>query len=76
MEVALYVAQSIVCGLLIALVVVQSKGSGMSSGGSSVYTTRRGLEKTLHETTVALAVIFLLIALITSLPFFAVAIPK
>jgi preprotein translocase subunit SecG len=59
----------IICVVLITLVVVQSRTPGMSSRDtSSIYRTRRGLEKTMHQTTIALSAIFLLLALYMSLP--------
>jgi preprotein translocase subunit SecG len=68
-ETALYLAMIIICGVLITLVVIQARTAGMSSRDtSSIYRTRRGLEKTMHQTTIALAVIFLLLALYMSLP--------
>jgi len=37
---------------------------------SSIYRTRRGLEKTLYQATLVLSVSFLLLSLIASLPIF------
>jgi preprotein translocase subunit SecG len=60
--------------LLITLVVVQARTAGMANNdSSSIYRTRRGLEKTLHQATIVLAVSFLILALITSLPIFSTA---
>lgn len=74
MELALYIAMLIISAVLIALVVIQSRSAGMSnSDASSIYRTRRGLEKTMHQATIALAAAFLLLALITSLPIFGSA---
>jgi preprotein translocase subunit SecG len=64
----------IICVVLITLVVIQARTPGMSnSDSSSIYRTRRGLEKTLHQATIVLAVTFLVLALITSLPIFGSA---
>lgn len=74
MELALYIAMIIICAVLITLVVLQARTAGLSNNdSSSIYRTRRGLEKTLHQATVVLAVAFLLLALITSLPIFGSA---
>ncbi|NNJ10666.1 preprotein translocase subunit SecG [Chloroflexales bacterium ZM16-3] len=74
MELALYIAIIIICVVLITLVVIQSRTAGMANNDtSSIYRTRRGLEKSLHQATVVLAVAFLLLALITSLPIFGSA---
>jgi preprotein translocase subunit SecG len=73
-EYALYIAQMILCVVLMALVVLQVRTSGMQNrDSSSIYRTRRGLEKTLYQTTIVVAVMFLLLALVTSLPIFASA---
>lgn len=71
MESALYIAILIITVMLIVLVLTQSKGGGLAQNdASSIYRTKRGLEKTLHHTTIVLAVIFLLLSLIASLPIF------
>jgi preprotein translocase subunit SecG len=70
-ETALYIAMLIISTVLIVLVVLQARTAGMANRDtSSIYRTRRGLEKTLHQATIALSVVFLLLALITSLPIF------
>jgi preprotein translocase subunit SecG len=56
--------------VLIALVLLQAKGSGLGSifgGDGGVYKTRRGMEKTLFNMTVAFATLFLVISLLTVL---------
>lgn len=71
MEMALFLAMIVLSILLIVLVVVQARTPGMSSNdSSSLYTTRRGLEKTMHQTTIVIGVLFLLLALLASLPIF------
>jgi preprotein translocase subunit SecG len=73
-ELALYIAMIIICAVLITLVVLQARTAGMTNNdSSSIYRTRRGMEKTLHQATVVLAAVFLLLALITSLPIFGSA---
>lgn len=56
---------------LILVILLQTKGSSFSGafGGDSgsIYRTRRGVEKTLFQFTVGLAVVFLIIAIITSI---------
>jgi preprotein translocase subunit SecG len=63
---ALNIAQILVSALLVTLLLLQAKGSGFGAalGGSSgsVFRTRRGVEKTLFQLTIALVVIFLLIS--------------
>ncbi len=71
MEFALYAIQIIVGIMLIVLVVIQARTPGMAGqSASSIHHTRRGLEKTLHQVTVGLAILFLVLALINSLPLF------
>ena len=76
METGLYIALMIVSFALIGLVILQGRNAGLQSrDSSSMYRTRRGLEKTIHQTTIALAVAFLVLALITSLPIFGTSTP-
>ncbi|MBK9942167.1 MAG: preprotein translocase subunit SecG [Kouleothrix sp.] len=71
METALYIALIIISITLIGLVILQGRTAGLQSRDtSSIYRTKRGLEKTLHQATIVLAVVFLVLALITSLPIF------
>ncbi len=76
METGLYIAMVIVSFALIGLVILQGRNAGLQSrDSSSIYRTKRGLEKTIHQATIALAVVFLLLALITSLPLFGTTTP-
>lgn len=71
METALYIALIIISLTLIGLVILQGRTAGLQSrDSSSIYRTKRGLEKTLHQATIVLAVVFLLLALISSLQIF------
>ncbi len=66
----LNIAQIIISIALIALAVMQSKGAGlgrMFGGDSSIYRTRRGIEKTMFRVTIVLAVVFFLISLLSVL---------
>jgi preprotein translocase subunit SecG len=66
----LTIVQIIVCILLIIAILLQQRGSGLSSafgGAGNIYRTKRGLEKTLHILTIILAAIFLAIALLNIL---------
>lgn len=72
MEIALFIALIIICAVLVTLVVLQARTAGMANrDSSSIYRTKRGLEKTMHQATIALAVVFLVLALVTSLPIFS-----
>ncbi|MBW7883769.1 MAG: preprotein translocase subunit SecG [Caldilineaceae bacterium] len=62
------VAMDIVAIVLISVVVIQGQtGAGLGAvfGGSDIYRTRRGIEKTLWQLTFILTAVFLLIALVT-----------
>ncbi len=70
MEFALFSAQAILAVVLILVILLQVKGQGFSGsfgGDSSVYRTRRGVEKTLFQFTIVLAVLFMAVALFTTI---------
>ena len=70
MTVYLNIVQIIASVALIALSVMQSKGAGlgrMFGGDSSIYRTRRGIEKTMFRVTIILAVVFFLTSLLSVL---------
>lgn len=60
------ILQTIISVLLIIVILMQSRGSGLGStfgGGGGVYLTKRGMEKKLFIATIVLAVLFFLISL-------------
>ena len=62
------IATNIVALALIVVILIQgqtSTGLGSAFGGTDIYRTRRGMEKTLFNLTFTLAAIFGLLALIT-----------
>lgn len=62
----LNVAQIIVSLCLIVVVLLQARGTGFASGfssDSSIFRTRRGLERTLFQFTIGLAVLFVGLAM-------------
>jgi len=62
----LNILQIIISVLLIVCILIQQRGTGLSSafgGEGNIYRTKRGLEKYLHIFTIFLATIFLLTAL-------------
>ncbi|MBI3943525.1 MAG: preprotein translocase subunit SecG [Chloroflexi bacterium] len=68
MGIYLSIAQLIVSITLIALIVVQSRTGGLGSvfgGDTTIYKTRRGMERTLFNLTVIFSVLFLVIALLS-----------
>jgi preprotein translocase subunit SecG len=60
------VAQILVSIALTVLVLLQAKGSGIGTalggGTTSSFRTRRGVEKTLFQLTIVLAIVFLIIS--------------
>jgi preprotein translocase subunit SecG len=70
MQVYLDIAQITISVVLTALVLLQvrSRGLGTAFGGdSSIYQTRRGLERTLFNWTIVFAALFLVVAFINVL---------
>ncbi len=64
----LNIVQMIISLALIALIVLQSRTAGlgrMLGGDSSIHRTRRGVEKTMFQITIGLAVIFFLMSLLS-----------
>lgn len=74
METAVHIVMIIVSIVLILVVLLQTKGSSFSGafGGdtSSIYKTRRGIEKTLYQFTIGTAIFFVALAVLTSLQLF------
>lgn len=69
LDVALQIVQIIISVSLVAVIIVQARGSGLGSlfGGSDaggITKTRRGLEKTLFQLTVVLAILFVVFAIV------------
>lgn len=63
----LAVGQLIVSLALMAAILLQARGTGLSGtfgGDSAVYRSRRGIEKRLFQFTVALGVLFVLFSLV------------
>ena len=71
METALNVVMIIVSIVLILVILLQTKGSSFSGafGGDtgSIYRTRRGVEKTLFQLTIGIAILFVVLAIASSL---------
>jgi preprotein translocase subunit SecG len=60
------IAQILVATVLTLVILLQAKGSGIGAafggGTSSSFRTRRGVEKTLFQLTIVLAIVFLIIS--------------
>lgn len=62
----LNIVQIIVSVVVIAVVLLQTRGSGFSatfSSDTSIYRTRRGVERTLFNVTIGLAVLFIAVSI-------------
>ncbi len=62
--------QIIISIALIAILLVQAKGTGLGGifgGDTSIYRTRRGVEKTLYQATIGLAIAFFAISILSVL---------
>jgi preprotein translocase subunit SecG len=60
-ETVLNIIQFILAALLIVVVLLQQKGSGLSGvfgGSSNIYSTKRGVDKVLYYATIGIAVVF------------------
>lgn len=72
MHIALEIVQILVALLLTGVVLLQARGSGFGSFGSSdssIYRTRRGFERTLFQFTIVLAVLWALVSIGSALTF-------
>jgi preprotein translocase subunit SecG len=71
MQTALNVAMIIISVVMVALILLQTKGSSFSgafgSDAGSINRTRRGVEKTLFQFTIGTAVAYVILAMVSSL---------
>lgn len=70
MERALQIVSIIISFVLIVMILLQVKGSGLGgflgdNSGGGIARTRRGLEKTLFQITIGLSVAFIAIAILS-----------
>ena len=59
------ILQIILAVVLVAVILLQQKGSGLGAafgGGGSVHSTRRGVDKILFNITVVVAILFFIVA--------------
>ena len=64
----LYIAQIVVAVALILVSLLQVKGGGLGGifgQADTVYRTKRGVEKTLFQLTIALVVIFIVLSIVS-----------
>jgi len=60
----LNIIQIVVSAVLVVVILLQVRGSGFGElGTQSVFRTRRGVEKTLFQATIVLAVVFILVSM-------------
>lgn len=68
METYLNIAQIILSVALILIILLQVRGGGLGGifgNPDTVWRTKRGLEKTLFQLTIGLAILFIIISLVT-----------
>ena len=68
MSVFLSIAQIVLAILLVAAILLQQRGTtlgGAFGGEGNVYRTRRGAERVLFLSTIVIAVLFVLVAILT-----------
>ena len=66
MQTYLNIVQIIVAVVLIIVIMLQARGSGFSAtftSDSSIYRTRRGVEKALFNFTIGMAIVFVLLSI-------------
>ena len=64
----LYVAQIVVAIALIMILLLQVRGGGLGGifgQADTVYRTKRGVEKTLFQLTIALVIIFVILSIVS-----------
>jgi preprotein translocase subunit SecG len=64
----LNIVQIFISIVLIGVLLIQARGSGFSatfSSDSSIYRTRRGVEKTLFNVTIGLAILFVIVSIMS-----------
>jgi preprotein translocase subunit SecG len=72
MHAAFLIVQMLLAIVLIAVILLQTRGSGFSAFGSadsSIYRTRRGFERTLFQFTIVIAVAWVLVSIGAALTF-------
>ena len=64
------IAQILISILLIILIMMQTRGTGFAAGyaaDSSIFRTRRGVERLVFQLTIAVSVLFLILAIVASI---------
>jgi preprotein translocase subunit SecG len=68
MAMYLYIAQIVVAAALVLIALLQVRGGGLGGifgQADTVYRTKRGVEKTLFQLTIALVVIFVVLSIVS-----------
>lgn len=66
MDTAINIAMIVVSIVLILVILMQSSTSSFTGDTSGIHRTRRGVEKTLFNLTIATAVVFVAMAIVSS----------
>jgi preprotein translocase subunit SecG len=70
MSVYLHIVQILISIVLIGVVLLQTRGGSFSAtftSDSSIYHSRRGVERTLFQFTIGLAIVFVVISVVSAL---------
>jgi preprotein translocase subunit SecG len=64
----LNIAQIVISLVVVGLILMQTRGTGFAAGysaDSSIFRTRRGLERTVFQLTIAVGVVFVLMSILS-----------
>lgn len=61
----LLIAQIVLAIALISILVLQADSGGVFGGSTSIYHTKRGVEKTLFQVTIGITVLFIITCLLS-----------
>jgi len=68
MKITLQIIQIVIASLLVALIMLQQRGTALGSSfggeGGGFYSTRRGLQKNLYWLTIACGILFLTLSIV------------
>jgi preprotein translocase subunit SecG len=63
MDVAFRITTAVSAGFLIIFILLQTRGASLGAGfggSNEIHTTRRGVDKTIHQITIIVAMVFVL----------------
>lgn len=63
----LNISQVVLAIIMIVVILLQQKGSGLGAafgGSSNTFSTKRGVDKVLHQATIVIVIIFFLVSIV------------